>query len=152
DSAFAAIDGYERAIRERDALWYVTDDRFTYKPGEKVYVKGWVRWTHTGTNPDITLPDTGDAVTYSLADSRGNKIASRTAPSTDQGGFDLEVALPNNVNLGTATFTLATKTGVHRHPIEILEFRTPTYAVDLDDDVTHSGATPLILGETIEMA
>jgi hypothetical protein len=39
-----------------NALWYVTDDRFTYKPGEKVYVKGWIRWTTNGVNPDLALP------------------------------------------------------------------------------------------------
>ena len=51
DSTFVAIDTYntyEKALRGNLALWYVTDDRFTYRPGEKVYVKGWVRWTHDG--------------------------------------------------------------------------------------------------------
>ncbi|MDQ3300335.1 MAG: MG2 domain-containing protein, partial [Myxococcota bacterium] len=152
DTAFVAVGGeYEKAIRHHDARWYVTDDRFTYKPGEKVYVKGWVRWSHDGRNPDLVLPATGDVVTYQLADPRGNKLATGTAALTAQGGFDLEVTLPPNVNLGTASFTFETKQQVHRHAISIQEFRTPAYAVTLNDDVTHAGATPLILGERIEM-
>ncbi len=151
DSTFTAIGSYEKAIREHNALWYVTDDRFMYKPNEKVYVKGWVRWTHTGVNPDLALPAAGDAVTYSLTDSRGIKVGGGTAPLSDQGGFDLEVALPPNVNLGTASFHFSTKTASHSHPIAIEEFRTPAFAVNLNDDVSHAGATPVILGESIEM-
>jgi alpha-2-macroglobulin len=151
-STFTPIQSYEQAVREQHARWYVTDDRFTYKPGEPVYVKGWVRWTHTGVNPDLALPAAKDKLDYTLTDSRGNKIASGHAAMTAQGGFDLEVALPPNVNLGTAYFTFETNGGAHRHPISIQEFRTPAYAVTLDDDVTHSGATPVVLGESIEMS
>jgi alpha-2-macroglobulin len=150
-STFTPIQSYEQVVREQHARWYVTDDRFTYKPGEPVYVKGWVRWTHTGINPDLALPAVKDKLDYTLTDARGNKIASGKAALTPQGGFDLEVALPPNVNLGTAYFMFETNGGTHRHPISIQEFRTPAYAVTLNDDVTHAGATSLVLGETIEM-
>ena len=40
---------------------------------------------------------------------------------------------------------------MHRHPISVQEFRTPAYSVTLNDDISHSGATPVILGESIEM-
>ena len=151
DSTFMAIRSFEKAIREQDALWYVTDDRFLYKPGEKVYVKGWVRFTHNGVNPDITMPPAGEAINYTLNDSRGTKIASGTAQLSDQGGFDLEVELPKNVNLGHASFNFVTKDARHSHPISIEEFRRPAYSVALNDDVSHAGAAPLILGESIEM-
>jgi hypothetical protein len=71
---------------------------------------------------------------------------------TDQGGFDFAVALPANVNLGTAGFVLEARGFTYQHPISVQEFRTPAYAVMLNDDVTHAGATPLVLGESIEMA
>jgi alpha-2-macroglobulin len=152
DSTFTALDGrYEHAIRTHDARWYVTDDRFTYKPGEQVYVKGWVRWTHSGPNPDLELPRPGDTVAWALVDARRNKLAGGTADVTDQGGFDVTVKLPPNANLGTATFTFTSRGTSITHPIAIEEFRTPAYAVTLDDDVTHSGAVPLVLGESIEM-
>ncbi len=150
-STFTPIYTYEKAVRHRHARWYVTDDRFTYKPGESVYVKGWVRWTHDGVAPDLSLPAATDTVAYTLTDARGNKLADGTAKLTAQGGFDLEVKLPPNANLGTAYFALSTNGERHRHPIKIQEFRTPAYAVTLNDDVTHAGATPLVLGEQIEM-
>src|SRR5262249_17741017 len=40
----------------------------------------------------------------------------------------------------------------HEHFIRIAEFRTPAFSVSLNDDVTHSGALPLIVGESIEMS
>ena len=151
DSTFMAIRS-QAAIRQQNALWYVADDRFIYKPGEKTYVKGWVRWTHNGVNPDITLPVAGEPVEYSLSDSRGIKVTSGTAKLSDQGGFDLEVTLPQNVNLGYAWFHFATRRAQHSHPISIQEFRRPAYSVALNEDVSHAGATPLILGESIEMS
>jgi uncharacterized protein YfaS (alpha-2-macroglobulin family) len=151
DTAFAVFDRYEKTQRVNDALWYVTDDRFTYKPGESVYVKGWVRWTHNGPNPDLELPKAGETIAYTLTDSRGSKIASGTLPLTAQGGFDVELALPNNTNLGRASFTFQTRGDVIHHPIAVQEFRTPAYSVALDDDVSHRGSIPLIVGESIEM-
>jgi uncharacterized protein YfaS (alpha-2-macroglobulin family) len=152
DSTFTAIQTYEKTQRTESARWYVTDDRFTYKPGETVYVKGWVRWTDNGVNPDLHVPGTSDKVAYTLNDSRGNRIASGTADFTKDGGFDLEVALPANVNLGTARFTFETKQQAISHPISIEEFRTPAYAVNLADDVQFSGARPLFLGESLQMS
>ena len=152
DSAFATIDRHEKTLRERDAYWYVTDDRFTYRPGEPVYVKGWVRWSDNGVNPHLELPAATDDIAYTLYDSRNNKVATGTAHVTDQGGFDLQTTIPPTAGLGTARFTFETKHQTFDHPIEIQEFRTPTYAVTLNDDVMHRGAVPLVLGESIEMS
>ncbi|MBA3504103.1 MAG: hypothetical protein H0T65_27320, partial [Deltaproteobacteria bacterium] len=152
DSMFTPFRGsHERAQRRHEARWYVTDDRFTYKPGEKVYLKGWVRWTHSGKNPDLALPAASDTIAYTLVDDRGNKMATGTVPVSDNGGFDLEVDLPANANQGTGTFTFMSKQSSVRHPISIQEFRRPAYAVNLDEDVTHSGATHVVLGEALEM-
>lgn len=151
DAMFTPLFGHERAQRRDEARWYVTDDRFMYKPGEPVYLKGWVRWTHSGVAPELARPAPGEAVAYTLVDGRGNQLASGSAPLSAHGGFDLEVQLPPNANLGTATFTLSTRTSSIRHPIAIEEFRRPAYAVNLNDDVTHAGATHLVAGEAIEM-
>ncbi len=151
DSIFTAIRRYRKAIRKQNALWYVTDDRFTYKPGEKVYLKGWVRFTHDGVNPNLALPNPLAGVSYTLIDERGNQIGGGTAKLSNQGGFHIEVTLPENVNLGVAYFVLATEKLTHRHPIAIREFRTPAFSVALDNDVTHAGAAPLFLGESIQM-
>ncbi|MEO8549776.1 MAG: Ig-like domain-containing protein, partial [Kofleriaceae bacterium] len=90
DSAFTAIDRTHRTERVRNAQWYVTDDRFMYKPGEPVYMKGWVRWTHDGVNPGLELPARGDPLAYKVLDARNNKIVEGTTAMTDQGGFDFQ--------------------------------------------------------------
>lgn len=152
DAAFTAIGQHERTLRSERARWYVTDDRFTYKPGEQVYVKGWVRWTDDGPNPGLALPRPGETVAYTLSDARGNTLATGRAPLSAQGGFALELALPASCNLGTASLRLTTRTARFLHPISIQEFRTPAYAVTLNDDVQHAGARPLYVGERIEMS
>jgi uncharacterized protein YfaS (alpha-2-macroglobulin family) len=152
DSTFVALDQWQRAIRTENALWYVTDDRFTYKPGEKAYFKGWLRWTDNGVNPDLALPAAGEAVEYKLEDARGTQLAAGRARLSGQGGFHLEVELPRTANLGEARLELSARNAHLTHPITIQEFRTPAFAVDLNDDVSHAGAAPLILGESIEMS
>jgi uncharacterized protein YfaS (alpha-2-macroglobulin family) len=152
DSTFIEVSSFERAIRRENALWYVTDDRFLYKPGETIYLKGWLRWTHNGVNPNLALPATGEEVAYALHDARGVKIASGNSKTSETGGFDLEVKLPPNVNLGYASFQLVSRKSRHTHPISIQEFRAPAYAVTLNDDVTHAGTAPVVLGESIEMS
>jgi hypothetical protein len=152
DSTFVALDRWEKAIRTETALWYVTDDRFTYKPGEKAYFKGWLRHTDSGINPDLALPAVGAAVAYTLVDARGTKIAAGSAALSAQGGFHVEVDLPRNVNLGYAQLRLSAGSASLAHPISVEEFRTPAFAVDLDDDVRYAGTAPLILGESIEMS
>ena len=151
DVAFAAIEPYEQTPRARQTLWYVTDDRFMYKPGEKVYLKGWIRWTTNGVNPDIALPVTGDPMPTRSPTAR-QPVATGTAALSDQGGFDLVADLPATMNLGTATFhfTAAVDQALD-YPIAVQEFRAPVYAVTLDDDVAYGGAQPLVVGEEIEM-
>src|SRR5262249_34946748 len=74
-----------------------------------------------------------------------------TTTLTEHGGFDFRLDIPANASLGTAVFDLTTNGQSESHFIQIAEFRTPAYAVTLNDDVTHSGAAPLVLGEAIEM-
>ncbi|MCX5745137.1 MAG: hypothetical protein NT062_21845, partial [Proteobacteria bacterium] len=157
ESVFTSIDAAQKATRRDFARWYVTDDRFTYRPGEPVFVKGWLRWTHDGIDPDIrTQPG---AIAWTLRDARGTKLATGTAPVSDQGGFDLEAQIPDTAQLGRAQFTFSTPipgspsdVDSHSLGIAVEEFRTPAFAVTMNDDVTHTGATPLYAGESIAMA
>lgn len=151
DSVFAALDRAEKSVRVESANWYVTDDRFTYKPGEPVYIKGWTRWTHDGINPGLELPRAHDQVTWEIHDARDNKLAAGTAAFTDQGGFDFKFDIPANANLGAASVDVAIGTERYSHRIAIQEFRTPAYQVSIDDDVQSAGVAPLILGESISM-
>ena len=141
DSTFTAIARYEKAMRQQHARWYVTDDRFTYKPGE------------TGLRQRLGAVDArrrqpgpraagARAIRsrYTLHDARGNKLASGTAPVTAQGGFDLEVKLPANANLGTA-YVHASRRKRQRATAIRSRSRSsarPRSRSTLDDDVTHA--------------
>jgi len=152
DSTFEGFEGaHWRANRQRDARWYVTDDRFTYKPGEPLYIKGWLRWSDNRVNPDIAVPDHGDTVDYVLVDARGNKLAHGTSELSDVGGFDATIDIPANAGLGYAQLTVSSRGATHVHPIAIQEFRRPAFSVSLEDDVAFAGTKPLVLGDSIEM-
>ncbi|HEX4452966.1 MAG TPA: alpha-2-macroglobulin family protein [Kofleriaceae bacterium] len=151
DSAFVPIDRDRKAIRTRSAEWYVADDRFTYKPGEPLYLKGWVRWTHDGVNPGIELPKPSSRVAYTVVDARGVDLATGSMALTAEGGFDTTVQLPATANLGRAAVRISIDDQEIDHPFQIEEFRTPAYAVELVDDVLGGGTMPLVLGEAVEM-
>ncbi|HEY3806489.1 MAG TPA: alpha-2-macroglobulin family protein [Kofleriaceae bacterium] len=151
DSAFVPIDRARKTIRTRNADWYVTDDRFTYKPGEPLYIKGWMRWTHDGVNPGLELPKPSEHVEYKVSDARGVELGKGRTALTAQGGFDFQVALPATANLGEASVDIVVGDQIISHPFAIEEFRTPAYAVALDDDLLGAGALPLVLGESTEM-
>lgn len=151
DSVFAALDRSEKSVRVETANWYVTDDRFTYKPGEPVSIKGWTRWTHDGINPGLELPRAHDQVTWEVHDARANQLAAGTAAFSDQGGFDFTFEIPANASLGAGTVDVAIGNQHYSHRIAIQEFRTPAYQVSLDDDVQSAGIAPLTLGEAISM-
>ncbi len=151
DSTFVSLGGAERAVRSRRARWFVTDDRFLYKPGETIHLKGWVRWIRDGIAADLELPSKTDRVGYVMRDARGNELAAGQAVFTERGGFDLSVAVPASVPLGTASVTFALGQERHRHTFAIEEFRTPAFSVSLDDDVAFHGARPVVVGERLEL-
>ncbi len=151
DTAFVPIDRDRKAIRTRSAEWYVADDRFTYKPGEPLYLKGWVRWTHDGVNPGIEMPKPSSRVAYTVVDARGVDLATGSMALTAEGGFDTTVQLPATANLGRATVKVSIDDQAIDHPFQLEEFRAPAYAVELVDDVLGGGTMPLVLGEAVEL-
>ncbi|TXD38403.1 hypothetical protein FRC98_05815 [Lujinxingia vulgaris] len=119
---------------ERDqAVWYVIDDRGMYKPGETVTLKGWVRAREPGPRGTLTSLGGAQRVTYRVRESRGNEITSGTVDLDAFGGFEFDVELADNVNLGWAHVQLSvdgeaagTTTA---HSFQIQEFRRPEYEV-----------------------
>ena len=97
------------------------------------------------------LPKPSERVEYKVSDARGVELGKGTTALTAQGGFDFQVALPATANLGTASVDIVIGNQIISHPFAIEEFRTPAYAVALDDDLLGAGAVPLVLGESTEM-
>lgn len=143
DSAFLPSNNYgyrddgawTRSDSSDSLYWYVVDDRKTYRPSEKVTIKGWVRAFENKKGGDIKLAGEIKTVNYTLNDSQGNKISNGTAQVNPLGGFNLALSLPPTMNLGSATLTMdALPKGLygglqHSHNFEVQEFRRPEFEV-----------------------
>ncbi|NNG36143.1 alpha-2-macroglobulin family protein [Nakamurella aerolata] len=125
--------GWRRADQPNRLLWYLTDDRQTYRPGEKVSVKGWVRQQSSDPATRLSIPGTG-TVRWSATDGNGVSIGRGTAKVNGSGGFDLTVTVPAGANLGAARLS-TTLTGsaesadTGEHTFQIADFRTPAFEV-----------------------
>jgi alpha-2-macroglobulin len=122
-------------------LWYVTDDRKLYKPGETVAVKGWLRRQIHQHRGDLQAT-TDRTLRYRLIDSRGNEISKGQTAIGKLGGFDFRVALPKNFNLGHARVELQSDGSSHSHGFQVEEFRRPEFEVNAQTD----GGTTVVGG------
>ncbi len=133
-----------------ELLWYHTDDRGLYRPGESIHVKGWVRRLERKKGAPLELPGSRwERVAWVMQDPRGRKLGQGTSELSALGGFDFVTEIPTDSELGQATILLSTDEGpvrskqVERHGFMIQEFRRPEFEVKAE-----FGADAYILGET----
>ena len=129
---------WRKAKTSERFAWYVTDDRGMYRPGESVYIKGWVRFMETGQSNRLShAPGQGFSLKYKATDSRGNLFAEGETQLTDASGFHLDFAIPDNANLGHANLNLELHSAKGRHLngsghlFQVQEFRRPEFEVNL---------------------
>jgi uncharacterized protein YfaS (alpha-2-macroglobulin family) len=136
--SFWGEDAYRLAPQPDAVRWLVYDDRGTYKPGEEVRLKGWVRRSGTGRGGDIDLVpgSAGKRVSFTVKDPRWAEIGKGSATLDEQGGFDLAFKLPANANLGNARVELELELGGvslagarFNHTFSVQEFRRPEFEV-----------------------
>lgn len=127
-SAWVATTGPDQA------RWYVVDDRHTYRPGEAVSVKGFLRRYEAA--GDARLHSVGEgAVHYLVADAAGVAIADGSVTPSALGGFAFTVALPAGTNQGPATITFEADAfgrgpaTAATHHFQVEEFRRPEFEV-----------------------
>lgn len=115
-------------------LWFVTDDRQTYRPGETVSVKGWIRRQAGDSTMALSAPATG-SVSWSAVDGYGTTIGNGTATLGPLGGFDLALTIPAGAHLGAADLHLRLNgvSGIDYpesdHLFTVADFRTPAFEV-----------------------
>ena len=143
---------WQRQPQADHLVWYVTDDRQTYRPGETVSVKGWVRSQAGDSSMTLSVPATG-TVSWSAIDGSGNRMVGGKATLDRLGGFDLTFAVPAGANLGSADLRLdlGAMTGTDNtatdHLFTLADFRTPAFEVD-----THAATTdPAIRGNDLSV-
>ncbi|MDE0115877.1 MAG: hypothetical protein OXT07_04590 [bacterium] len=130
----ALLPVYLRPEPQRDrSIWYTTDDRGIYRPGETLRLKGWVR--NLGLSGDgglEFLPD-GELIAYQVYDPFGNRLDHGTTRLDKLGGFDFAVGLSEQSNLGHAWIEFSQRAGDnggwHTHHFQIQGFRRPEFEV-----------------------
>jgi hypothetical protein len=114
-------------------IWYTADDRGTYRPGETLHLKGWVRNLDLSGDGDLELLPRGELVTYTASGPRGNDLGNGEIHLDDHGGFDFTVALPPGANLGWSTIVFERPSSPggdqHYHSFQVQEFRRPEFEV-----------------------
>jgi uncharacterized protein YfaS (alpha-2-macroglobulin family) len=120
---------------EQEIRWFVFDDRGVYRPGESVYLKGWVRTSLDGPGGRPTMPATLSGLRYKVQSGNGHTLASGEAKASAQAGFAVSFKLPADVDLGYAQIELEAMIGgkahATSHAVQVMEFRRPEYEVSL---------------------
>ena len=126
--------------QDDETIWYTTDDRGMYRPGETLHLKGWVRNLDLSGDGDLEFLPTGELITYAALDPRRNELASGEIRLDDHGGFDLTLELGEGVNLGWGWIDFrrpGARDGYcyddsrcHTHSFQIQEFRRPEFEVE----------------------
>lgn len=137
-------------------MWYTADDRKLYKPGETLWLKGWLRRRTTG--PQGGIVPVGEGVSglhYRCTGPQGNEIAKGSLKLGPLSGFDLELTLPKDVNLGSGTIRFEVVGGDKAwsgrsttHTFKIQEFRRPEFEVS----VKATTPPPYFVGDSASLA
>ncbi len=121
---------------DRKLVWHVDDDRGTYRPGEEVAIKGWIRTVDFRKRGDVGMPSWLEGVQFRVRDARQNTVAEGKSNVSAAGGFDARFKLSPEANLGEATIELWLTNaaalglaGSGEHTIDIREFRRPEFEV-----------------------
>ena len=123
---------YIRAKSQNDqTIWYTTDDRGMYRPGETLHLKGWVRNLDVSGDGDLEFLPSGELITYRAYGPFRNDLGSGEVRLDDLGGFDLALELKEGANLGRSRIELrlAGGGGGHYHSFQVQEFRRPEFEV-----------------------
>ncbi|MBI2810915.1 MAG: hypothetical protein HYX67_08820 [Candidatus Melainabacteria bacterium] len=120
---------------------YQNTDRNLYRPGEIVHVNGLIRWSDWLKNSELVAPNDPVEVHYSIKASDSTELANGVRKTDKSGGFSFEFAIPQTVELGTASIALSIKkAGVAAKydggssNFQIQEFRRPEFEVTVNSD------------------
>lgn len=121
-------------------IWYTTDDRGMYRPGETLHLKGWVRNLDWSGDGDLEFLPSGTLIAYTAVGPRGNDLGSGEIRTDGHGGFDLTVELSEGANLGWSSIELRLPgttdrcyyytSRCHTHSFQVQEFRRSEFEVE----------------------
>ena len=120
--------------QDDQTIWYTTDDRGMYRPGETLHLKGWVRNLDVSGDGDLEFLPSGELITYAAYGPFRNELGSGEVRTDDLGGFDLTLELKEGANLGRSRIEFRRAGGSdndrHTHSFQVQEFRRPEFEVE----------------------
>ena len=119
--------------QDDQTIWYTTDDRGMYRPGETLHLKGWVRNLDVSGDGDLEFFPSGTLITYTAYGPFRNELGSGEVRIDDVGGFDLTLELKEGANLGWGWIEFRRAGGTdddrYTHSFQVQEFRRPEFEV-----------------------
>eukprot|EP01101_Sappina_pedata_P003678 TRINITY_DN1484_c0_g1_i2.p1 TRINITY_DN1484_c0_g1~~TRINITY_DN1484_c0_g1_i2.p1 ORF type:complete len:2057 (-),score=813.75 TRINITY_DN1484_c0_g1_i2:105-6251(-) len=117
--------------RSENLVWHIFDDRQLYKPKETARVKGYIRVNKTKEDGfrELELPAAGSQVSWKFVDARWSDVSEGTTETNEFGAFDIEVSIPDNINLGGCNINFSFGDESFGHQIQVQEFRKPEFKV-----------------------
>ena len=143
DKVLAPVAAGNHLLRNaKNVIFNIFDDRGLYRPGETVSVKGWLRSLDVAPEANVKLAPNFKQVNWKLLDPRGAAVANGSTTVSACGGFDFQITLPENINLGDAELILSLPESDskgwalsgNRYDISIQEFRRPEFEVVVKTD------------------
>ncbi|MBX2814303.1 MAG: hypothetical protein KTR25_21015 [Myxococcales bacterium] len=123
------------------------DDRGMYRPGEKAYIKGWVR--RFDPKRGLRPLSEGATVNYEVTISGSKPIKEGVLTTGKHGSFSLELSLPEECALGLGQMAIKLRSGSLRgrysHTFQVQEFRRNRFSVELK-----TNRPPYLVGESIK--
>ena len=121
--------------------WHLFSDRYLYRPGEEVQVKGWVRQVGFSLTGDVTWVQEGlSDIRYQVYDARDMLLDQGETELDSHGALDFRFQVPADANSGLG-YVNVTLTGpivnedirapAKRMSFRIEEFRRPEFEVNL---------------------
>jgi uncharacterized protein YfaS (alpha-2-macroglobulin family) len=114
---------------------FILSDRGIYRPGETVHFKGLIRQVGIGKPPTVPA---GARVSITVEDPRGSTVYNRRHRLSEFGGFDFDLKVGKEANLGDYYVTARIKDQAFRETFMVEEFRKVAYEIDLDSGERHT--------------
>jgi hypothetical protein len=144
--------------------WFTATDRGLYRPGQTVYVKGWLRGMRLGPTDQYQIFNAqASQVKWKVSVADQDNIVSGTCAVDAAGGFSYTFTLPEHISLGEGEISMtATSSGAHTYPegssasfeayfancYQVQTFRVQEYRrPEFEGHLTSSAGTSLFVGD-----
>ena len=125
---------FQKSPPADQVIWYTSDDRGMYRPGETLYLKGWVRNLDWSGDGDLEFLPSGTLIAYTAYGPFGNELGSGEFRTDEHGGFDITLELKEGANLGWSRIEFelpgSASDDRHVHSFQVQEFRRPEFEVE----------------------